>query len=437
MAYNFPDSPSNGDTFTLNGVTYTYNSTKGVWKDTAVGTPPAPSVTSSDTAPVNPSAGDLWYRTDDSTLYVYYNDGSSSQWVGVSGPAGATGAAGAAGAAGADAGTTTYASVANLPTSGNTIGDLAFISGTEQFAIAKSTTDWTLFSRDGSTDLPTVTGGGSIGTFTSGATTYNYAKFTSNGTLVVNKDMSNVDILIIAGGGGGGGTGNNGGGGGGAGGLVYASSQSLTAGTYSAVIGVGGAVGQNGSNSTFTGQTAAVGGGAGGDYQGSGATGGSGGGGGRDSGTSSGGAATASQGNAGGAGGGTSCASAGGGGGAGGAGVNGGADCGSYTTGMGDGGVGSSTYSDWLEGTSSGENISGTWYIAAGGGGSMESASGAGRGVGGSGGGGDGSNSMSTSSDGTAGSPNTGSGGGGGQLWQGTQYLAGAGGSGLILLRWT
>lgn len=102
MAYNFPDSPSNGDTFTLNGVTYTYNSTKGVWKDTAVGTPPAPSVTSSDTAPANPSAGDLWYRTDDSTLYVYYNDGSSSQWVGVSGPVGATGATGATGAAGVD-----------------------------------------------------------------------------------------------------------------------------------------------------------------------------------------------------------------------------------------------------------------------------------------------------------------------------------------------
>ena len=108
MAYNFPDNPSNGDTFTLNGVTYAYNSTKGVWKDTAVGTPPAPSVTSSDTAPANPSSGDLWYRTDDSTLYVYYNDGSSSQWVGVSGPAGPAGAAGAdgatgpAGAAGAD-----------------------------------------------------------------------------------------------------------------------------------------------------------------------------------------------------------------------------------------------------------------------------------------------------------------------------------------------
>ncbi len=32
MAQNFPTSPSNGDTFTANGVIYEYNSTKGVWE---------------------------------------------------------------------------------------------------------------------------------------------------------------------------------------------------------------------------------------------------------------------------------------------------------------------------------------------------------------------------------------------------------------------
>ena len=100
MAYNFPDSPSNGDTFILNGITYAYNSTKGVWKDTAVS---PPSVTSSDTAPSTPASGALWYRTDDSTLYVYYSDGSSSQWVGVSGPAGPQGITGADGADGSTA----------------------------------------------------------------------------------------------------------------------------------------------------------------------------------------------------------------------------------------------------------------------------------------------------------------------------------------------
>ena len=39
------------------------------------------SVTTADTAPSSPSDGDLWYDTATLRLYVYYNDGSSSQWV--------------------------------------------------------------------------------------------------------------------------------------------------------------------------------------------------------------------------------------------------------------------------------------------------------------------------------------------------------------------
>jgi hypothetical protein len=156
MAYNFSDSPSNGDTFTLNGVTYTYNSTKGVWKDTAVGTPPAPSVTSSDTAPVSPSAGDLWYRTNDSTLYVYYNDGSSSQWVGVSGPsgpAGNNGAAGAAGADGADA-ITRYANLAAFPSS-PTAADLAYANDTNTLYLYNGTA-WEVVA-SGNDESPVIT----------------------------------------------------------------------------------------------------------------------------------------------------------------------------------------------------------------------------------------------------------------------------------------
>lgn len=38
-------------------------------------------VTVSATAPSTPIAGDAWYDTVDGTLYVYYNDGDSSQWV--------------------------------------------------------------------------------------------------------------------------------------------------------------------------------------------------------------------------------------------------------------------------------------------------------------------------------------------------------------------
>ena len=49
------------------------------------------SATSPPTSPA-PSAGDLWWDSDDGDLHVYYNDGDSSQWVTVSqGPAGPPG----------------------------------------------------------------------------------------------------------------------------------------------------------------------------------------------------------------------------------------------------------------------------------------------------------------------------------------------------------
>ena len=39
------------------------------------------SVSTSDTAPSSPSAGDLWFDTTELTPYIYYADGSSNQWV--------------------------------------------------------------------------------------------------------------------------------------------------------------------------------------------------------------------------------------------------------------------------------------------------------------------------------------------------------------------
>lgn len=38
-------------------------------------------VTISDTAPVGPSPGDLWWDSTDGTLYIYYDDGDTAQWV--------------------------------------------------------------------------------------------------------------------------------------------------------------------------------------------------------------------------------------------------------------------------------------------------------------------------------------------------------------------
>ena len=96
MALNFPDSPANGDTATLGGKTWTYNTSKTQWSMSSAGG--GSSVTVSDTAPTSPSDGDQWYNSLDLKLYIRYNDGSSSQWVVASpqspGPAGAAGAAG-------------------------------------------------------------------------------------------------------------------------------------------------------------------------------------------------------------------------------------------------------------------------------------------------------------------------------------------------------
>ena len=48
------------------------------------------SVAISASAPSSPSAGDLWWDSDDGDLHVYYNDGNTSQWVNTAG-AGAKG----------------------------------------------------------------------------------------------------------------------------------------------------------------------------------------------------------------------------------------------------------------------------------------------------------------------------------------------------------
>ena len=89
---NFPASPTNGQTVVIGGITYIYNSSKGIWRDqiSNIGN-------TSDTPPANAVDGQLWYNSSNGALYVYYDDGTSTQWVGVSGPAGAAGAAGAAG----------------------------------------------------------------------------------------------------------------------------------------------------------------------------------------------------------------------------------------------------------------------------------------------------------------------------------------------------
>jgi hypothetical protein len=129
MAVNFPNSPANGATVSVGNKTLEYNSTTGTWQiqasnigafavsDTAPSSPANGdlwfnsaslnlyayyadgdssqwlqvgtdaeeaqqlSATSSDTAPTSPNAGDMWFDTSELNLYIYYNDGNTSQWV--------------------------------------------------------------------------------------------------------------------------------------------------------------------------------------------------------------------------------------------------------------------------------------------------------------------------------------------------------------------
>lgn len=123
-------------------------------------------------------------------------------------------------------------------------------------------------------NLPsTAVTGGTITSYQSGGSYYQVHTFTADGTLTVNSSV-NVDFLIV--GGGGGGAGRVGGGGGG-GGVIVGTNQSLSAQTYSVVVGSGGnggtrggygnsiTEGETGGESSFNSFIAMGGGGAGGN----------------------------------------------------------------------------------------------------------------------------------------------------------------------------
>jgi hypothetical protein len=221
-----------------------------------------------------------------------------------------------------------------------------------------------------------------------------------------------IDFMLVAGGGSGGkSTAGNSAGGGGAGGLIFVQDETIASiGIKPIVIGAGGAArttynnGFNGNNSTFLTYTAIGGGGGGTVNVGVANNGGSGGGGSFLVGAGSG---TSGQGFAGGA---YTGADAGcGGGGAGQAGFP------AFSRVGGRGGIGRQTY---LDGTET--------YYAGGGGGSPYATNAVG--VGGVGGGGSGGRSGIPATDGAA---NTGGGGGGGYDVDG-----GAGGSGILIIRY-
>ena len=90
MAFNFPNSPTEGQEFVAGGFVYKFVSPtwqlqgSGSMGPTGPAGPPGPTganLTIADTAPGSPAAGTMWWNSNNGNLYVYYNDGSSSQWV--------------------------------------------------------------------------------------------------------------------------------------------------------------------------------------------------------------------------------------------------------------------------------------------------------------------------------------------------------------------
>ena len=262
--------------------------------------------------------------------------------------------------------------------------------------------------------------GGTKTTIVENGLNYTIHTFTSSGVFAVNGTI-NATVLIVAGGGGGGGTI---GGGGGGGGLIYNTSYSAT-GNITVTIGGGGAagvgngVGGTGENSVF-GTLTAYGGGGGACHICNPTTGGSGGAvGGAYSGWSTTGAdGISGQGRMGGNSTGSSSYdnSGAGGGGAGGAGNN------TLTTGPAGNGGNGLNYS--MNGTS-------VWY-SGGGGGGVRVATNYAKGLGGYGGGGNGTNTTGPAQDGQT---NKGGGGGGAEAGSAPEN-GGAGGSGIVIVKY-
>ena len=129
MAINFPDSPTNGQQYTAGGITFVYDSTANRWDSTGESS----TTTISDNAPSNPTAGDMWFDSSNAVLYIYYNDGDTSQWIGVSQIGGGTLDAGG--------GVTTYATLSARNAATPTAGDLAFVTANKALYLYDGT-EW-------------------------------------------------------------------------------------------------------------------------------------------------------------------------------------------------------------------------------------------------------------------------------------------------------
>lgn len=186
--------------------------------------------TISDTAPSSPSAGDLWWKSDEGQMYVYYTDANTSQWV----------------VANAYAGGSAYLPLAGGTLTGTLNGTNASFSGTLSGTLNGSNLVATsvAMSKLNATGTPGATnylrGDGSWQVLTQGQ--LQAQLFTASGTWTAPTGVTQVRATVIGGGGGGGG--GNALSGGGSGGISVGSLGAYTVvpGTaYTVTVGTGGA----------------------------------------------------------------------------------------------------------------------------------------------------------------------------------------------------
>jgi hypothetical protein len=85
VAFNFPNSPSNGQSYApVGGPVFTWDGV--AWKALTQGMPVL--VFIGDGFPAAPAHGNMWWESDTGNLFIYYVDADSGQWVQVNGTPG-------------------------------------------------------------------------------------------------------------------------------------------------------------------------------------------------------------------------------------------------------------------------------------------------------------------------------------------------------------
>lgn len=77
MAINFPLSPTLNQLYTYSGKTWKWNGFAWAYQDVSLYS----IFTASTTAPVSPTPGDRWLKTDESIEFTWYVDVDGGQWV--------------------------------------------------------------------------------------------------------------------------------------------------------------------------------------------------------------------------------------------------------------------------------------------------------------------------------------------------------------------